>query len=679
MKIPYLFTLAASCAALVLVPTALFAQDDDFVSAGQAKELVVTAGRTEEDVLSVAAQIKTITAEDIQKSGSTSVTQVLGEIAGVRFSGSMAGSGNEVISMRGFGENSFGRVLVLLDGNKINNSDMSAFNWNSVPLSDIERIEVLDGSASVQYGNNAVGGVINIITKKSGSAKTFIGISGGSNFSNSEIFSHSSPAKFGHYTVNGGHSGTNGYRQHQKSNNANASLAAAFNIDDTMTIDLSAAFTKIDMEFPGSISEDQFKEDPRHANISNFSDNGFEYYVTGGFGFTWAPDETFFIKTPLSYKWRNVESVTYSGYSVYENKQHSFEFRPQISKTFSLGSTTLRILGGADLYYANLLVSNYEDKTRKNTIGDLIFSPFTAAPYLTLRFNPVKSLSINAGVREDIAIYNNEQTKPDSTTTKKIFNALVYEGSVSFNPIKMFKIYGKYASLFRYPFTDELFEAAYINSWSLEIEPAVFNSDLKPEQGFNAEGGIYFYFKNYIQIDGNFFYMKLKDEITYVGTFGAGGRNDNFDSTQRLGTNINFAAHVLQYADITASYSFVKASFLKGDDKGNEIPLVPQHTFYGSLLGKIPVAGLSLGPDFTYKSNFYAAGNTANTGKKIDGYFLIGAKARLAKEIKGKEIAVQCTLHNIADVKYVSQVYWSDYYPDADMGRSFNISLQFRY
>lgn len=97
------------------------------------------------------------------------------------------------------------------------------------------------------------------------------------------------------------------------------------------------------------------------------------------------------------------------------------------------------------------------------------------------------------------------------------------------------------------------------------------------------------------------------------------------------------------------------------------------------MLGKIPVLGLSLGPDFTYKSDFYEGGDTSNSSDKIDGYFLVGAKARWAMTKDNREYAIQVTLKNLADTKYVSQVFYGGYYPDADMGRSFNISLQCRY
>jgi iron complex outermembrane receptor protein len=84
----------------------------------------------------------------------------------------------------------------------------SAASWDTINLSEVERIEVLDGGASVQYGDNAQAGVINIITKKSGAAQTDITVSGGSFFQNEQRFSHHRPTDWGGFTVSGGHRGT---------------------------------------------------------------------------------------------------------------------------------------------------------------------------------------------------------------------------------------------------------------------------------------------------------------------------------------------------------------------------------------------------------------------------------------------------------------------------------------
>jgi iron complex outermembrane receptor protein len=168
-------------------------------------DFVITAGRTPEETNKVSGQVTVITADDIAESGATTVPDVLQMVPGIRFSTDQTGTG--AISMRGIsGNTGRGKVLVIVDGMRLNPIDTNGkVNWDMINLSEVERIEVLDGGASVQYGDNASVGVINIITKKSGVAKTDITVSGGSFSQNEQRFSHHQPTGWGGFTVSGGH------------------------------------------------------------------------------------------------------------------------------------------------------------------------------------------------------------------------------------------------------------------------------------------------------------------------------------------------------------------------------------------------------------------------------------------------------------------------------------------
>jgi iron complex outermembrane receptor protein len=130
-----------------------------------------------------------------------------------------------------------GKVLVIVDGMRLNPvlATGGTMNWDAINLSDVERIEVLDGGASVQYGDNASVGVINIITKKSGEEKTDITASIGSFFQNEQRFSHHRPTDWGGLTVSGGHQGTQGYQKHSAEDSGNGELRGIFDINDAMS------------------------------------------------------------------------------------------------------------------------------------------------------------------------------------------------------------------------------------------------------------------------------------------------------------------------------------------------------------------------------------------------------------------------------------------------------------
>jgi iron complex outermembrane receptor protein len=132
-------------------------------------DVVVTATRTERSLEDVPASVTVITRDEIEKMPAQSADELLRNVAGVYVKHAVglntAGTYN-MVYMRGLGGTSEARVLVLQDGVPINDSQTGAVEWNEIPIQDIERIEVVRGPGSALYGSNAMGGVINIITRK---------------------------------------------------------------------------------------------------------------------------------------------------------------------------------------------------------------------------------------------------------------------------------------------------------------------------------------------------------------------------------------------------------------------------------------------------------------------------------------------------------------------------------
>jgi len=111
----------------------------------------------------VPASVKVIDREQIEASASNDLLDLLRGEAGVQILDMASGRG--VPSLRGFGENAVNNTLVLVDGRRLNQPAMAGADINSVPLANIERIEIIRGAGSVLYGDQAVGGVINIVTR----------------------------------------------------------------------------------------------------------------------------------------------------------------------------------------------------------------------------------------------------------------------------------------------------------------------------------------------------------------------------------------------------------------------------------------------------------------------------------------------------------------------------------
>lgn len=134
----------------------------------QAKEIVVTASRSKSNPNDAPNSITIITSDDIKSSPFEKVEDILRGTAGVNVNFDYAiniVAGNRPVNLRGTG--GYGeRTLVLVDGIPQNNAYNGWVEWSQIPKESIERIEIVRGPASALYGSNALGGVINIITKK---------------------------------------------------------------------------------------------------------------------------------------------------------------------------------------------------------------------------------------------------------------------------------------------------------------------------------------------------------------------------------------------------------------------------------------------------------------------------------------------------------------------------------
>ncbi len=138
-------------------------------------EIVVTATRTDERLRNVPVNVEVIKARDIEETGDVSLADVLGKrVTGnyMKYQGGLSVNGMRGFNNDVFGDELKGHVLVLIDGHRLGSANLA-----KIPPEMIERIEVIKGPASSLYGALAMGGVINIITKK-GKGPLYAGVKG---------------------------------------------------------------------------------------------------------------------------------------------------------------------------------------------------------------------------------------------------------------------------------------------------------------------------------------------------------------------------------------------------------------------------------------------------------------------------------------------------------------------
>lgn len=177
----------------------------------QLPDIVVTAGRAPEPIGSTGSAISVISGETLTTSNPASLTDALRSVPGLMVTQAGGPAGTTGVMLRGANT---GQTLVLIDGIRVNDPSGAAgdFNFALVAPGTVDRIEVLRGPQSALYGSDAMGGVINIITKKGGGpAQYSIRTEGGSYGTASTTASMSGSSGPWNYAVTGSGQHTNGF------------------------------------------------------------------------------------------------------------------------------------------------------------------------------------------------------------------------------------------------------------------------------------------------------------------------------------------------------------------------------------------------------------------------------------------------------------------------------------
>ena len=148
---------------VLLVGANVFAQSND--NEVGLERIVVTPTRMRQQDYEITSNVTVIDTKKIGASNARYVADILKEETGINIYDSSTDKTVKV-DIRGFADTSVNNILILVNGRKVNSIDISGPDWIQIPLEIVDRIEVLRGAGSVLYGDNAVGGIVNIITKK---------------------------------------------------------------------------------------------------------------------------------------------------------------------------------------------------------------------------------------------------------------------------------------------------------------------------------------------------------------------------------------------------------------------------------------------------------------------------------------------------------------------------------
>lgn len=197
--------------AVALWPAMVSAQDAEKPPAEMTMEtMVVSPTRSEQPISTTPSAITVITGQDLERKQVPSVAEALREVPGLTLNESGSRGSNVSILMRGAEAD---QVLVLVDGVRVNSTTLGSFDFAGLTPENIDRIEVLRGSGGTLYGSEAVGGVIQIFTRKgSGPPRGSISVSGGNAGTDREVAEISGESGIFSFSGSASHVHTDGFK-----------------------------------------------------------------------------------------------------------------------------------------------------------------------------------------------------------------------------------------------------------------------------------------------------------------------------------------------------------------------------------------------------------------------------------------------------------------------------------
>ncbi len=638
-------------------------------------EIVVTATRDAEEIQRIPANVTVITAEDIDKRGAHSVGDLLEGLEGITFRSSSGNPSQASIDLRGFGDYGFARTLVMLDGRRLNRPDMMSVNWLQIPLKNIERIEVIRGAGSVLYGDAAIAGLINVITKRGeGKPDVAASVIGGSYGLHDEgiVFSGSSGRIS--YSLIGENQGMSGYRDRSEFDSTSAAVNLDFDASDFVSLSGGVSCNRTDYEMPGYLSREEMEEDRRQAG--NPDDDALNDYVNADFHIRSILGDWGELDVAFMYGNKEIESNFASWLTYAEWTIDTLGISPKYTMERKILGWDNKVIAGLDYYDEGLDRDGFADRKKSIKTGNAELEKKSIGYYLRDEFNIFQNLILSAGYRTERSMVKGQHTSRATMTIdfneEKLHKGEAYEAGLTYLFGRKSRAFAKYAKVYRYPLLDE--QASY-QGWA-----PLFLADLEAEEGKSTEVGVDFRPSENLTVGVTLYNIEMDDEIAYnPATY----RNENLDDTRHRGAEFTFSYLFDDCITVFGNATFQDAEFRKGENSGNEIPLVPRNMASGGVEIYFP-GGFLVRPEVRYVGSSYLGGDGDNSSKKLGSYTLWDLFLHYRHELDTCELTAFFGIENITDEKYSTLGYEGiagftpdSYYPQPGMTVKGGITVNF--
>ena len=635
-----------------------------------AEEIVVTASRAERTAADMPANVSVVTAGDIQRSGAANVVEALQSLGGVQFRSTSGNASQAEIALRGFGENSHGRVLILLDGQRLNRPDMAGLNWLQIPLANVERIEVLRGGQSALYGDNALAGVVNIVTKKgTPEPQTTLAVSGGSFGQHDERAGTQGAAGPLTYAANVERDATEGYRDRSAYRAWGAGGSLGYGSTERFQADLGLAYNEINFQLPGYLTKPELDQNPRQSVFHNDDARTTAWNVNLGLHAPTANAGRFDLRG--TYGRQEMQSNLESWLSWSDVSIDSYGVMPKYILDRDLFGRKNTLLLGLDAGLDRLRINRFADPDRAAELVHAQVDKETIGLYARDEFEVMDRLTLGLGGRTEQARISADVSSPAGQLfdQAKTHQAQVTDASLNYRLGPQSKLFARAGTVFRFPFVDE--QISYVGFGS-----DAFNPNLDAERGVNYEAGAEIALTTNCIASVTVFRLNMRDEIAYNAV---SMQNENLDDTRRQGVEVALNYAVQRLLLLNASYTYTDARFSAGVNDGNEVPLVARHKLTAGGEVALPL-DCAAGARFTYVSRQVLGGDVANQSPQLDAYTTVDLLLRYApRRLNGLEIFGG--VDNVFDTHYASVGYQGfsvdGYYPSP--GRSWKAGASYRF
>jgi iron complex outermembrane receptor protein len=519
-------------------------------AAGDPMVIVVTPSAFEQARSEAITTITVIEQSTIEKSNASSVAELIRGQAGLHVSDLFGDGSQATVDLRGFGPTASNNTLILLDGMPLNNStDNAAPDLSIIDIDDIAQIEILQGSGGVLYGNQAVGGVINIIQKKVTDDKASVSLSAGSY--NASKLDAAFRKSLGRTKVSASVSKrqSDNYRQNNEADNQRVSARIDHrHADYESYIELERIEDEI--QTPGALLEDEVDDD-RTQSLSFYAD---DFFATDTdllrIGMSKNLDEARSFRIDYANRVTDREFIqsgrTFTG-SINTQDRDSrilsakYIVNPVSPKTYS------SLLFGVNVDDSDYeLVSVFGRQAIDQTIQDL---------YVSSEWPLGDAGQLSVGARS-----SDKQADIDGDDFDDKVTVLSLGYSWRQNGLKVF-VRGD--QNYRFPTVEEHTNVPFGD------EPG-----LKTQEGLSLEIGA-----EWQQRDSRYratiYSIELDNEIAFDSS---GFANLNLDETSREGLILEASKRWSDTVSFAASVTVLDAEITDGTFKGNKLPLVPEQS-----------------------------------------------------------------------------------------------------